>query len=410
MHSKRIAHGALLASNVLVMDDEPALVSFANASTVGFEHRGPKDVAELLTATAAIVGDRRAVAACASVLGKGPLVAAIPFLQPAALRRQTLSGLRGRDGHVHQSLDGLRQSAADAGGVEPPAVAQLQRFRTSSVILAASSLVAIAVLLDQVGHPSQVWDAARDARWGWAALALAISLATNIPYAVALMGTLSLRLPLWPTTELQLGMSFSNLAIPMIGGTGFQIRFLQRQGADLPAAVVAGGVLSTAGAVLTQVPMLALAVWLSPDKLHLGRIPVSGILKLVVLVVLLLGIASAVGFGIPQLRRILLRPMKEAAGTTWALLRSPRQLALVIGGNVAVNVLYAFCLMCCLLAFGASLSFWALLALSIVLGTVVALIPVPAGRPRLDHSEWPGLWPLLACRARSPSPPPCSTS
>ena len=32
------------------------LVSFANASTAGFEHRGPKDVAELLAATAAIVG------------------------------------------------------------------------------------------------------------------------------------------------------------------------------------------------------------------------------------------------------------------------------------------------------------------------------------------------------------------
>src|SRR6202035_1757578 len=125
-------------------------------------------------------------------------------------------------------------------GVAPPALAQLQRFRTSSVILAASSLVAIGVLLDQVGHPSQVWDAAQQARWGWAALALAISLATNIPYAIALMGTLPLRLPLWPTTELQLGMSFSNLAIPMIGGTGFQIRLLQRQGADLPTAGAAG--------------------------------------------------------------------------------------------------------------------------------------------------------------------------
>jgi glycosyltransferase 2 family protein len=379
MHGKRIAHGALDATNVLVIDNEPALVSFANASTVGFEHRGPKDIAELLAATEAIVGDRRAVAACASVLGKGPLVAAIPFLQVPALRRQSRSGLRGRHGRVHQGLDGLRQSAAEAGGVEPPALAQLQRFRTSSVIMAATSLVAIAVLLGQVGHPSQVWDVASQARWGWAALALAISLAINFPYAVALMGTLPLRLPLWPTTELQLGMSFSNLAIPLIGGTGFQIRFLQRQGADLPTAVVAGGVLSTAGAVLTEVPLLALAIWLTPDKLHLGRIPVSGILKLVVLVVLVLGIVSAVGLGIPQLRRILLRPMKEAAGTAWSLLRSPRQLALVIGGNLAVNLLYAFCLLCCLLAFGSTLSFWTLLALSIVLGTVVALIPVPGG-------------------------------
>ena len=60
-------------------------------------------------------------------------------------------------------------------------------------------------------------------------------------------------------------------------------------------------------------------------------------------------------------------------------MRSPRQLALVIGGNLAVNLLYAIVLMCCLLAFGSTLSFWTLLALSIVLGTVVALIPVPGG-------------------------------
>ena len=130
------------------------------------------------------------------------------------------------------------------------------------------------------------------------------------------MGTLPLRLPLWPTTELQLGMSFSNLAIPMIGGTGFQIRFLQRQGADLSTAVVAGGILSTAGAVLTQVPLFVLAVWLSPDKLHLGRIPVSGNPQARRRRRARPRRRLRAGFGIPQLRRIVLRPMKEAAGTT----------------------------------------------------------------------------------------------
>ena len=71
--------------------------------------------------------------------------------------------------------------------------------------------------------------------------------------------------------------------------------------------------------------------------------------------------------------------MKDAAGTTWALMRGPRHLALVIGGNLAVNLLYAFVLLCCLLAFGSTLPFWTLLALRIVLGTVVTLTPVPGG-------------------------------
>ena len=134
-------------------------------------------------------------------------------------------------------------------------------------------------------------------------MALGLSLATNLPYAVALMGTLPLRLPWWPTAELQLAMSYSNLVIPVIGGTGFQIRFLQRQGAELPAAVAAGGLLSVVGAVITQLPLFALALWLSPDVVHLGSVPVSGILRVVLIVIFVLGVVVALAFGVPRLRR-----------------------------------------------------------------------------------------------------------
>src|SRR5207302_3742224 len=179
--------------------------------------------------------------------------------------------------NLRQRLEDLRRLAAEAAGVETPALQQLQRFRASSVLLAASSLIAIGALLNQVGDPAEVWDTTRQAAWGWAATALALSMATNIGYAVALMGTLPLRLPLWPTTELQVAMSYSNLVIPVIGGTGFQIRFLQQQGADLTAAVTAGGLLATASTVIVQVPLFALAVVLAPNPLDLGGVPVSGI-------------------------------------------------------------------------------------------------------------------------------------
>ena len=47
------------------------------------------------------------------------------------------------------------------------------------------------------------------------------------------MGTVPINLPLVRTAELQLSMSFSNLAVPAIGGMAAQIRFLQKQGVDL---------------------------------------------------------------------------------------------------------------------------------------------------------------------------------
>ncbi len=379
LHGKRIAHNALDAEHVVLTDRGPALVGFATASTTGFDHRRAKDVADLLSATAAVVGDQRAVAACVASLGEAALVAAIPYLQPAALRRQTRSALRNQRGDVRQHLDALRRTAAEMLAVEPPALQQLQRVRTSSVVLAASSFVAIAVLLGQVGDPGHVWEAVKHAQWAWAAGALLLSLATNVPYAVALMGTLPLRLPLWPTTELELAMSYSNLVIPVIGGTGFQIRFLQRQGAELPAAVAAGGLLSAAGTVITQLPLFALAVWLSPDALEPGSVPVSGILKVVFVVVVIAGAAVGVGFGVPRLRRTLLEPVREAASAVWTTVRTPRLVALIVGGNIGVSVLYATTLMWCMRAFGGTLEFWTALALSIGIGTLAALIPVPGG-------------------------------
>lgn len=374
-----IAHGALDAAHVLVTGETAIIGGFARAATGGFESRHPKDVAELLAATAGIVGDRRAVAACASVLDEAELVAALPFLQPAALGRHTRSAVAGRARDLRPRLDDLRRMISDTAGVAAPAVPQLQRFRPASVLLAASSLLAIVVLLGRVGDPTRVWAAIRHGQWGWAAVALILSLATNLPYAVALMGTLPLRLPLWPTAELQLAMSYSNLVIPVIGGAGFQIRFLQRQGANLAAAVTGGGLLSTVGTVITQLPLFALAVWLSPDTLDLGNVPTGGIIKVVLLVLVAFGLVAAITLGVPRLRRAVLPPVKEAAGIIWTAVRTPRQLALIVGGNLAVSLLYAACLLSCLLAFGGSLSFWTVLAVSIGVGTIAALVPVPGG-------------------------------
>jgi uncharacterized membrane protein YbhN (UPF0104 family) len=263
--------------------------------------------------------------------------------------------------------------------VECSELPQLQRFKTSSVLLAASSLIAIAALLNQVGNPSHVWDTTQNAAWGWVAVALALSLATNLAFAVALMGTVPLRLPLWPTTQLQVAMSYSNLVIPVIGGTGFQIRFLQRHGADLPAAIAAGGFLSTAGTVGTQLPLFALAIWLSPDSFDLSGVSVSGVVEAFVVTIVALGLIAAITLGVPRLRRTVLPPIREAANTIWTAVRSRRQLGLIIGGNIAVSVLYGLCLKCCVSAFGGSLGFWTALAISIGVGTLAALIPIPGG-------------------------------
>ena len=47
-------------------------------------------------------------------------------------------------------------------------------------------------------------------------------------------------------------MSFSNLAVPAVGGMAAQIRFLQQQGGDLASAVASGAVLANAANIVAN--------------------------------------------------------------------------------------------------------------------------------------------------------------
>ena len=83
--------------------------------------------------------------------------------------------------------------------------------------------------------------------------------------------------------------------------------------------------------------------------------------------------------GIPRLRRAVLGPVRRAASTLAAALRSPRQVALLVGGNVLATLLATWCLQACLVAFGGSVSFWPLLAANVGVVTVASIVPIPGG-------------------------------
>ena len=132
-----------------------------------------------------------------------------------------------------------------------------------------------------------------------------ISLLTNFATAVALMGTVPINLPLVRTAELQLSMSFSNLAVPAVGGMAAQIRFLQRQGVDLASAVASGGLLINVGNIVAQVILLVFAIALSPTTLHTGKIPTDSIVEVVLIALVVIAIGG---------RRDLRRPEGAQAG------------------------------------------------------------------------------------------------
>jgi glycosyltransferase 2 family protein len=252
LHGAGVAHGRLNAAHVVPTTQGPAIVDFVDASYGADDVRRRADIAELLVSLATLIGNDRAVTTPFASLGADTLAGALPYLQSPALSADTRP-LKPRDRKALQHrLSDLRSLVASTAGVDEPALQQLYRVNATNFLMAVGALVAVFALLSQIGDPGEFWRTISAANWWWLLLALALSLATSIPSAVALIGTVPQPLPLWRTSELQLSMSFSNLAVPAVGGMASQVRFLQKQGVDLASAVAAGVVLSTAANLSTS--------------------------------------------------------------------------------------------------------------------------------------------------------------
>jgi undecaprenyl-diphosphatase len=245
--------------------------------------------------------------------------------------------------------------------------------------MAVGTLIAVFALLSQVGDPEEFYETIKDADWFLLFVATVVSFLTNFATAVALMGTVPINLPLVRTAELQLSMSFSNLAVPAVGGMAAQIRFLQKQGVDLASAVASGGLLTNVGNIAQSVVLLFIAIWLSPTSIKFGQIPTSSIVEVVLLVIIVGVVAAGVVFGIPKVRRLVMPPLTNAFTTIREALRSPKRVVLLLGGNMVNSLMYALVLLICIEAFGGSVNYWTVLALNIFIGTIASLVPIPGG-------------------------------
>jgi undecaprenyl-diphosphatase len=379
LREARVAHGRLHAGHIVLTSDGPAVADFEDATAAANSERTSADAAELLFSTASIVGEERAIAAVIRAVGQEGVVAALPVLQPVALGRELRPHRRKEAKQFKEDINHLRETAAAAVGVETPPLQQLYRMNTTNLLMAVGTLIAVFALLSQVGSPQEFWNTIKDADWVWLAVALVVSLLTNFATAIALMGTVPIPLPLIRTAELQLSMSFSNLAVPAIGGMAAQIRFLQKQGTDLASAVASGGLLMNAGNIFIQIVMFVIAVLLSPTAIHTGDIPTDKVVDLVLLVIVVAVIGVALVLGVPKLHDLVVPPVKSATHTLVEALRSPKRVVLLLGGNAINALMYAGVYMACIVAFGGHINFWTLLALNILIGTIASLVPIPGG-------------------------------
>src|SRR5262249_53017454 len=172
-----------------------------DASAGANSHLVARDAAQLMAWTAALVGPTRAIAAAGRVVGADAIGRALPFLQPAALSESTRDRLDAGDG-IEPVLDAVRSRAAEACSREAPDLRRLYRVQPRQIVMAVGALVGLLVLFSRVGDPAQFWASIRDASWGFVVLALFLGLATDVAFALAFVGTVPVRLPIWPAIEL----------------------------------------------------------------------------------------------------------------------------------------------------------------------------------------------------------------
>ncbi|RZS79964.1 undecaprenyl-diphosphatase [Motilibacter rhizosphaerae] len=378
LHHLRIAHGRLNTGQLVATDQGVVIVGFGQASAAAPEEARAADTAELLVTTAHLVGPDRAVRAAVAALGADAVGAALPLLQAGVLSRaaRRIVGLPRRQ--LGERLEELRATVAAAVGTDVPELLQLQRVRGSSLALALGTVVGVGALLSAVGDPEILARETARAHPLPLLLGFALVLSTNVGFALALAGSVRQRLPLWPNVKLQAAGAFCNLALPF-GSQAMQVRFLQKQGVDAATAIAGGGVVNLVAATGTQVALFFVAAQASPERIDLGQIPTGAITALLEIGTAAVVAASLLVLAVPYVRRRVLPPVHQGARSVLDVMRSPRQITLLLSGFVLAYVLYGLALSAALRAVGSSPPIWTLIAANLGVTIISALVPFPGG-------------------------------
>jgi uncharacterized membrane protein YbhN (UPF0104 family) len=183
--------------------------------------------------------------------------------------------------------------------------------------------------------------------------------------------------------ELQTAMWFTNLAVPSyVGQVAVNARFFQKHGVP-PAAAVSSGVLTSAASFITQVVLVLICLPLARNAISLSDMNTSSgggrNYSWVLWLVIGAAVVSAVVFFVPKLRRLVSKPIHEAWANFAGIAHMPRKIAMLFGGNLGSQLLFACCLGSALLAFGYRESLPVLIVVNNFASVLAGVAPVPGG-------------------------------
>jgi glycosyltransferase 2 family protein len=192
LHRAGIAHRSLRAANVMVSPAGwPRIVDYSFSELAATQRQMDLDVAELPASLAVLTGEERAASSAVGALGAAEVVRSLPLLQPLALSAATRRAVAHQDGLLTRT----RAAAATASGQPAPDLARVQRVRPKTLLAIAAATAAFYFVLPQLANVQSDWRAFQSADWIWLPVVIAFSALTYLASAIALLGSVSVRLP-----------------------------------------------------------------------------------------------------------------------------------------------------------------------------------------------------------------------
>ena len=393
LHGRGITHGGIDDRNLVVIaegaDDAATsraarigIVDFHGASVSSSPELTARDHAQVLVTTALALGIDRSIGLALDHLGSQRLSEVLPVVQPG-----TLSGhLRAAVDAADFDLDELREQAAALTGGEAPELLKLRRVTTRSLVQFALLVVAFGALFSAFGGVdfSLLIGQVRSGIWWMILLGFLVAQLARIPAALSTAGASPQPLPLGPLYALQLALGYIGLAVPGSAARfAVNVRFLQRQGLA-PGTSVAVSFLDSVFWFAVQIVVVVGILLATPLSLDLdvsGSAP-AALTRLIAILGILVVVAAAVLVALPRWRRPAVDRLRKMIGEARQAadgLSSPRRLSMLIGGNLALQVLLALALATFTRSLGFRVGLIEVLLINVSVSLLAGLLPIPGG-------------------------------
>ncbi len=259
----------------------------------------------------------------------------------------------------------------------------MRRIRFRDLLVMALTVAAAYGIISQLADIGfrTIYDQLRRADVAWVVLALVTAQLTFVTQAVSTRGAVRTPLPLLPVVALHSALKFIGLTVPSDAGRiAVSVRFLQRQGVPIGAAVASGAVDSISDAMVNVVVVLLVLPFVDFNaelpSLHGGG---SDLLWLVAILIVVAAVVIGVVLAVPGWRNTIVPTVRDALFSVREVSRMRSKRLQLFGGSLATQVLYALVLGAACHAYGFQLNLGQLLLVNTGAMVFAAIVPVPGG-------------------------------